>query len=93
MKKNSDTATARSLTGTLGTASTIGLHMISGPLVGGGIGYAIDKWLDSLPWGAAIGFLFGIAAGFRMVYDDAGRIIRAHDEVSQAKREESDESA
>ena len=33
----------------LGTASTMGLHMVSGPIVGGGLGWLIDSWLDSWP--------------------------------------------
>ena len=60
------------LFGMLGTASTMGLHMVSGPLVGGGLGYLCDTYLfDSYPIGLSIGVVLGIFAGFRNVYIDA----------------------
>ncbi|HJD97080.1 AtpZ/AtpI family protein [Mailhella massiliensis] len=55
----------------LGTASTMGLHMVSGPVVGGGLGWLADEWLGSWPVGSAIGLLLGLAAGFRNVWIDA----------------------
>ncbi len=60
----------------LGTASTMGLHMVSGPIVGGALGWLADKWLDSWPVGAAVGLLLGVAAGFRNVWVDARYLIR-----------------
>ncbi|MBO4318035.1 MAG: AtpZ/AtpI family protein [Mailhella sp.] len=80
MKENADTGKPRNSVGMLGTASTMGLHMVSAPLVGGGIGYFIDGRFGTWPYGSAIGVLLGIAAGFRMVYEDSRRIIRAHEE-------------
>ncbi len=60
------------LFGMLGTASTMGMHMISGPLVGGGLGYLCDTCLfDSYPIGLSIGVVLGIFAGFRNIYIDA----------------------
>lgn len=64
----------------LGTASTMGLHMVSGPIVGGVLGWLIDRWLDTWPWGAGIGILLGVAAGFRNVWADAKFLIRNQDE-------------
>lgn len=60
----------------LGTASTMGLHMVSGPIVGGALGWLIDLWLDSWPIGAGIGLVLGVAAGFRNVWADARFLIR-----------------
>ena len=34
----------------LANAGTIGLHMVSGPLVGIAIGYGLDLWLGTHPW-------------------------------------------
>ena len=31
-------------------ASTVGMALVSGMLVGGAIGYFLDKWLGSSPW-------------------------------------------
>lgn len=63
----------------LGTASTLGLHMVTGPLVGAGLGWLADTWLGSWPVGAAIGLLLGVAAGFRNVWADARYLIRAQE--------------
>ena len=31
-------------------ASTVGMALVSGMLVGGAIGYFLDKWLGTSPW-------------------------------------------
>lgn len=64
------------LFGALGKASIIGLHMVSGIIVGTGLGYLLDRWLDTFPLCAGIGFFFGIAAGFRNVWIDTKALIR-----------------
>lgn len=74
----------------LGTASTMGLHMVSGPIVGGVLGWLVDKWLDSWPVGAAVGLLLGLAAGFRNVWIDARYLARSNaerDAAEKARRE------
>ncbi len=70
------------LFGMLGTASTMGLHMVSGPLVGGGLGYLCDTYLfDSYPIGLSIGVVLGIFAGFRNVYIDAKYLQKKQEEL------------
>ena len=70
------------LFGMLGTASTMGLHMVSGPLVGGGLGYLCDTYLfDSYPIGLSIGVVLGIFAGFRNVYIDAKKKKKKQEEL------------
>lgn len=74
----------------LGTASTMGLHMVSGPIVGGGLGWLVDKWLGSWPVGASIGLLLGLAAGFRNVWIDARYLAKSNaerDAEEKARRE------
>lgn len=44
--------------------STIGLTLVISSLIGTGIGYWVDNKWHTSPWGIAIGFLFGTAAGF-----------------------------
>ena len=74
--------------GLLGIASTMGMHMISGPLAGGGIGWLVDRQLDSWPVGFGIGILLGIAAGFRNVWADARRLERGQAEIDAAQAAE-----
>ena len=62
----------------LGTASTMGLHMVSGPVVGGGLGWLLDEWLGSWPIASSIGFFLGIVAGFRNVWADARYLERSN---------------
>ncbi len=79
MKSSEQDRKPSSATGTfdaLGRASVIGLHMVSGIIVGAGLGYALDHWLDTFPWCSGAGLLFGIAAGFRNVWMDTKYLIR-----------------
>ncbi len=64
---------------TLAFAGTIGLHMVSGIVVGGLIGYALDKWFETGPLLTGIFLLIGIAAGFKNVYRDAKRLIASQE--------------
>lgn len=69
---------------TIGKASVVGLHMVSGVAVGGGIGWALDKALDTGPWLLLIFFVLGVAAGFRNVWTDT-RLILQEQEREQAR--------
>ena len=84
-KKNFRFSGPASPFGLLGIASTMGMHMVSGPLVGGGLGWLVDHWLDSWPIGFGIGILLGIAAGFRNVWADAKRLQRGQAELDAAR--------
>ncbi|MBQ8665074.1 MAG: AtpZ/AtpI family protein [Mailhella sp.] len=77
----------------LGTASTMGLHMVSGPVVGGGLGYLIDGWLDSWPVASSIGFLLGIASGFRNVWADARHLERSNALIDEERKKKEEEAA
>ncbi|MDR3357688.1 MAG: AtpZ/AtpI family protein [Desulfovibrio sp.] len=54
----------------------IGLHLVSGPLVGFCMGYGLDYWLDTGPWGKLAFLVIGIAAGFLNVYRDTRRLLK-----------------
>jgi ATP synthase protein I len=58
----------------LGRASLVGLHLVSGTFVGLLMGYFLDKWLHTKPWLTMIFLLFGIAAGFRNMYQEIKKI-------------------
>ncbi len=50
-----------------GVAYKLGFDLLAALIVGGGVGFAIDKWLGSLPWGMLIGLGLGIVAGMRQL--------------------------
>ncbi len=57
-------------------ASLLGLHLVTHTFVGLGIGYLLDWWLVSTkPWLTIIFLLCGIAAGFKIVYVEAMRLL------------------
>lgn len=71
------------------TAGTVGLHTVSGTLVGGTMGYFLDMWLGTKPWLFLFMLVMGIVAGFRMVFQDLKRIQLADDD-KRAPRAHSD---
>lgn len=55
-----------------GAAKAIGLatNFIAICLAGGGLGYLLDRWLGSLPWGTIAGFFVGlIGSTVRIIRD------------------------
>ncbi len=62
------------------SVGTIGLHLVSGIIVGVFIGYILDKTFNTSPWLTIIFFFFGIAAGFYNMYKDAKRYIQKEEE-------------
>lgn len=52
----------------MGLALRLGTEMVSATVIGVGIGYFLDKWLETHPWMTLLFFLFGSAAGFRNMY-------------------------
>lgn len=57
------------------SAGVIGLHMVSGPLVGCAIGYCLDAWLGTSPWFKLVFLFIGICAGFLNVWRDSKELI------------------
>jgi F0F1-type ATP synthase assembly protein I len=50
-----------------------GLEVAAGIGLFGGLGYLIDMWLDSLPWGTLCGALLGMAAGLYQLIKTVSR--------------------
>ncbi len=71
---------------------TIGLHLVSGIIVGTFIGYMLDSFFKTSPWLTIIFFFLGIIAGFYNMYKDAKRYI-AKEEKELKKLEEDDKSS
>ncbi len=69
----------------IGKASVMGLHMVSGILVGGVIGWLLDSWLGTGPWLFVIFFILGVAAGFLNVWRDMKAIVRAQERGDREK--------
>ncbi len=66
-----------------GTASTMGLHMVSGPLLGGIAGYFFDKFFDTSPFGLIFGFFLGIVAGYKNVMEDSKRLEKERENLEE----------
>ncbi|MFD1333432.1 AtpZ/AtpI family protein [Methylopila musalis] len=47
-------------------------EMVAGVLVGGGLGWALDRWLDTSPFGLIVLLLLGFGAGVLNVMRAAG---------------------
>ncbi|MDQ7055726.1 MAG: AtpZ/AtpI family protein [Persephonella sp.] len=59
---------------------SIGLHLVSGVVVGVLIGYFLDKYFNTSPWLTIIFFFLGIGAGFRNMYKDVKKYIISEEE-------------
>ena len=47
-----------------GSAAGASYTLVGGILVLGGIGYAVDHWRGTAPWGLIIGLVLGVVVGF-----------------------------
>ena len=52
----------------LGVGFRIGLEFVVAVAVGGALGWQIDRWLGTKPWGLLAFLLLGIGAGMMSVY-------------------------
>ncbi|MBQ7618122.1 MAG: AtpZ/AtpI family protein [Desulfovibrio sp.] len=75
------------------TVGIIGLHMVSGPLVGFAFGYGLDWLLGTHPYGKLAFFLIGIGAGFLNVYRDAQIVVKKLEKREQKKVESAREKS
>ena len=58
----------------LGQALRTGIELVSALAVGVGIGFLLDKWLDTAPWFLVVFFFLGAGAGILNVYRAASAI-------------------
>ena len=52
----------------LGLGLRIGIEFVVAIVVGTGLGWALDRWLGTRPWGTIVLFFLGVAAGMVGVY-------------------------
>jgi len=52
----------------VGLGFRIGIEFVVAVIVGTGLGWAIDRWLGTRPWGTIVLFFLGVGAGMLSVY-------------------------
>jgi len=60
-----------------GQALKLSSEFIAGVVVGGGLGWLIDRWLGISPWGLIVFLLLGFGAGVLNVLRSAGMVADA----------------
>jgi len=55
----------------IGTAFRLGTELVVATMIGALMGYALDYYFDTKPWGIVVGLIFGTAAGCLTVYRTA----------------------
>lgn len=69
----------------IGQAMRLSTEFIAGIIVGGGAGWALDRWLGTRPWGMIVLLLLGTCAGFFNVARAAGLLKSRTGDKSGAK--------
>jgi ATP synthase protein I len=55
----------------LGIAFRLGTELVVSTMIGALMGYAVDHYFETKPWGILVGLIFGAAAGCLTVYRTA----------------------
>ena len=64
----------------LGTLSTVGITLVAATVIGYFLGVFLDRFFGTSPWMTVIFLLFGIAAGFKNLFDAARKAAHMDDE-------------
>lgn len=77
-----------------GTASTMGLHIVSAIIVGLTFGYFLDDYFGTKPYLIMIFFVLGVISGFKMVWEDFRKLQRRQEEQQHGSlKQEGEKSA
>ncbi len=68
--------TTRNTLSTLVAASSLSINLVLWTFVGTGVGYALDRWLHTFPFGIALFFCVGSIFGFLEMKKEIRRIER-----------------
>jgi ATP synthase protein I len=63
----------------LGALSAVGLSFVVAVVIGAGLGYVLDRWLNTSPWLFLLCFFLGLAAGMRTVFRTVAAISNSDD--------------
>ncbi|CCH49788.1 AtpZ/AtpI family protein [Pseudodesulfovibrio piezophilus] len=75
-----------------GTASTMGLHIVSATIVGLALGYFLDDYFGTKPWLLMIFFFLGVVAGFKMMIEDFRKLQRRQEEQQRGSLKQDGEN-
>lgn len=56
-----------------GDAAKAAIDFASASAVGTVLGYGVDVWQHTSPWGILVGLLIGVAAGMKLMFDEFAR--------------------
>ena len=65
----------RKLFRVLGALSTVGITLVVSTVIGYFIGHWLDGKFGTTPWLTVVFLLFGIAAGFKNLYDQTRKLV------------------
>ncbi len=74
-------------------AALMGTNMVASTIVGGVVGFYLDKWLGTQPWMFLFWLIMGIIQGFRSVYLESMKIQRADSQPVYGEPEGSEKPA
>lgn len=69
-----------------GVAFRLVAELVSGLVVGGGIGWLLDRWLGTSPWLLVVFFVLGAAAGIMNVFRAAREMNAAREKAEAEQR-------
>jgi ATP synthase protein I len=64
-----------------GELASVGVAMVLSTIIGLGGGYALDRWLGTLPWFTLIGLGLGIVASFVTLFRTVRSVERRMDDA------------
>ncbi len=68
------------------------IDLVAGVIMGVGVGYFIDRWLDKTPLFMVIGLFFGMAAGVKNMVHSAGLIDKKRNEQQKNNKDNIDKN-
>jgi F0F1-type ATP synthase assembly protein I len=66
-----------------GDAARAAIDFASATAVGTVLGYGVDAWQHTSPWGLLVGLLLGTAAGMKLMFHEEARATRRAAEMKQ----------
>ena len=90
--KTADDAANAARSKAMGLGFSIAAQLVAGVLVGGAIGYFLDRWLGSTPWLMVVFLMLGFAAGIMNVIRTAREMQKISEEQSKGAKSVPDDA-